>query len=73
MDVVRLANGAAEGIRTPDPRITNALLYQLSYRGTRALYYGEDGRFSRVRRNASPRAPHRRSVRCGRCGMGQAQ
>jgi hypothetical protein len=26
-------NGAAEGIRTPDPRITNALLYQLSYRG----------------------------------------
>jgi hypothetical protein len=25
--------GAAEGIRTPDPRITNALLYQLSYRG----------------------------------------
>ena len=21
-------------IRTPDPRITNALLYQLSYRGT---------------------------------------
>jgi hypothetical protein len=28
-------NGAAEGIRTPDPRITNAVLYQLSYRGTR--------------------------------------
>ena len=28
--------GAAEGIRTPDPRITNALLYQLSYRGTPA-------------------------------------
>ncbi len=27
--------GAAEGIRTPDPRITNALLYQLSYRGIR--------------------------------------
>jgi hypothetical protein len=26
-------SGAAEGIRTPDPRITNALLYQLSYRG----------------------------------------
>src|ERR1700678_4151259 len=25
--------GAAEGIRTPDPRITNAVLYQLSYRG----------------------------------------
>ena len=26
-------NGAAEGIRTPDPRITNAVLYRLSYRG----------------------------------------
>ncbi len=29
-------NGAAEGIRTPDPRITNAMLYQLSYRGNGA-------------------------------------
>ena len=28
-----MENGAAEGIRTPDPRITNAVLYQLSYRG----------------------------------------
>jgi hypothetical protein len=27
--------GAAEGIRTPDPLITNEVLYQLSYRGTR--------------------------------------
>ena len=26
-------NGAAEGTRTPDPRITNAMLYQLSYCG----------------------------------------
>ena len=26
-------NGADEGTRTPDPRITNALLYQLSYIG----------------------------------------
>jgi hypothetical protein len=26
-------NGAAKRIRTPDPRITNALLYQLSYCG----------------------------------------
>ena len=25
--------GAAEGIPTPDPRITNAVLYRLSYRG----------------------------------------
>ena len=29
------AAGAAEGTRTPDPRITNAMLYQLSYRGAR--------------------------------------
>ncbi len=27
-------NGAGEETRTPDPRITNALLYQLSYAGT---------------------------------------
>jgi hypothetical protein len=26
-------DGAGEGNRTPDPRITNALLYQLSYPG----------------------------------------
>ena len=32
---IKRLNGAAEGIRTPDPRITNALLYQLSYRGIR--------------------------------------
>src|SRR5580700_10185685 len=30
----RAKAGAAEGIRTPDPRITNAVLYRLSYRGT---------------------------------------
>ena len=29
-------SGAAEGIRTPDPIITNDVLYQLSYRGPRA-------------------------------------
>ena len=29
-----LLDGADGGIRTPDPRITNALLYQLSYIGT---------------------------------------
>ena len=29
----RWTYGAAEGIRTPDPRITNAVLYRLSYRG----------------------------------------
>jgi hypothetical protein len=26
-------HGAAEGTRTPDPLITNEVLYQLSYRG----------------------------------------
>src|SRR5579864_104242 len=31
-------DGAAEGIRTPDPRITNAVLYRLSYRGTPVEY-----------------------------------
>ena len=29
-------NGAAEGTRTPDPNITNVVLYQLSYCGMRA-------------------------------------
>jgi hypothetical protein len=30
-------SGAAERIRTSDPRITNALLYRLSYRGVSAV------------------------------------
>ena len=29
------SRGAARGTRTPDPRITNAMLYRLSYCGTR--------------------------------------
>jgi hypothetical protein len=33
--------GAGEEIRTPDPRITNALLYQLSYPGEGAKVYGK--------------------------------
>src|ERR1700719_3441287 len=37
-------DGAAEGIRTPDPRITNAVLYRLSYRGMPAEW-----RFSNTR------------------------
>ena len=32
---LQLAPGAARGIRTPDPIITNDVLYQLSYCGTR--------------------------------------
>ena len=31
---IRVKTGAAEGTRTPDPRFTKAVLYQLSYRGT---------------------------------------
>ena len=33
---ISVANGAEERIRTSDPRITNALLYQLSYFGSGA-------------------------------------
>ncbi len=33
MDYDAEGDGAAGGTRTPDPRITNALLYQLSYCG----------------------------------------
>ena len=31
----KFETGAAEGTRTPDPRFTKAVLYQLSYRGIR--------------------------------------
>jgi hypothetical protein len=34
------ASGAARGIRTPDPIITNDVLYQLSYCGMRARSAG---------------------------------
>jgi hypothetical protein len=52
--------GAAEGIRTPDPRITNALLYQLSYRGANQRPIGRLGAFrkqaaGRSRKRASPK------------------
>ena len=33
----KIDNGAAEGTRTPDPLITNEVLYQLSYRGPGAV------------------------------------
>ena len=36
-------SGADEGTRTPDPRITNALLYQLSYIGTAVLITSRAG------------------------------
>ena len=35
--------GADEGTRTPDPRITNALLYQLSYIGAGRLLASAPG------------------------------
>ena len=38
-DVQKRSVGAGEGNRTPDPRITNALLYQLSYSGARGAEY----------------------------------
>ena len=36
----RVTTGAAEGTRTPDPLITNEVLYQLSYRGLRSVSQG---------------------------------
>ena len=33
MLVILVGNGAGGGIRTPDPLITNQMLYQLSYTG----------------------------------------
>ena len=35
-----MENGAVEGTRTPDPRITNAMLYQLSYDGLKNTIVG---------------------------------
>ena len=35
--VKQVVNGAGEGIRTPDPLITNQMLYQLSYAGFLSL------------------------------------
>ena len=32
--LILVSSGAGEGIRTPDPLITNQMLYQLSYAGT---------------------------------------
>ena len=59
----RAKAGAAEGIRTPDPRITNAVLYRLSYRGKPTEW-----RFSNTRglltQDASP-AYDRSIYRCG--------
>ena len=43
------SNGAGEGIRTPDPLITNQMLYQLSYAGARNLrLYQTRRRFTKL-------------------------
>ena len=65
-------NGAGEGNRTPDLRVTNALLYRLSYTGTMSVIiyiiklFG-NGRFGRVRKmpseNSVVRPAFRRPVR----------
>jgi hypothetical protein len=55
-------NGAAEGIRTPDPRITNALLYRLSYRGAPAALVIPH----RGERKNPPLRPSRAGGRAGR-------
>ena len=51
-------NGAAEVTRTPDPRITNALLYQLSYSGAVALWRVPDGAEHKRVRPDSQAASH---------------
>lgn len=56
--------------RTPDPRITNALLYQLSYSGTGAITareeiapnLGTDKYLKRVAENLSARRPWRLDI-----------
>ena len=40
-DNVQRGTGAARGIRTPDPLITNQVLYQLSYSGFKVLLFRE--------------------------------
>ena len=46
--------GADEEIRTPDPRITNALLYQLSYIGFEAAHYGAGSVLTQPRAAVQP-------------------
>ena len=48
-------SGAGEGIRTPDPLITNQMLYQLSYASNTRLPTG-DKEFTLARRIAAQQA-----------------
>ena len=55
--LVRLTGGAAEGTRTPDPIITNDVLYQLSYSGSgRLAPPGKKRLIALLRREGKP--PH---------------
>jgi hypothetical protein len=47
---LKTLHGAAERIRTSDPRITNALLYRLSYRGKPRFYRPFSRRGARTNR-----------------------
>jgi hypothetical protein len=47
--VAPLRHGAGERTRTSDPRITNALLYQLSYSGVEGGYVKQTGRRGQCR------------------------
>ena len=66
-----------ERLRTPDPLITNQMLYQLSYRGTR-LKYRLPGRAQGLSpgwpraMSADCNQAHRHHQKCGRGGLGQA-
>ena len=47
-DVTEKGNGAGRETRTPDLRITNALLYQLSYSGNEGVLSSKPGITSRT-------------------------
>jgi hypothetical protein len=58
-DVLKEGIGAARGIRTPDPIITNDVLYQLSYCGVRG---GSNRRVSLSHANSIYQARRRKPV-----------
>ena len=68
-------NGAAGGTRTPDPRITNAMLYHLSYCGAGTKYTGFLGFWMATRKREMVNRSLKRSIgpakplRAGRGGL----
>ena len=67
-DGQQMKNGGAEEIRTPDPRVANAMLYQLSYRptvrsepvmGDRLPVIGVTERLSQIHRISQQAFPNR--------------